>query len=87
MSTATQFPISAFTTTYKTGRTAESPTPELAVVLLLRHHNLEQEIERHVLGGIYSAQKSHELLTDLRRGLVLYPVAHIVDFEIPHKTG
>jgi len=45
-----------------------------------------EEIERHVLGGVYGAQELHELVTDLGRGFVLYPVAHIVDFEIPHET-
>ena len=32
-------------------------------------------------------QELHELVTDLGRGFVLDPVAHIVDFEIPHETG
>ena len=32
-------------------------------------------------------QELHELVADLGRGFVLYPVAHIVDFESPHKTG
>src|SRR5580693_3237985 len=32
-------------------------------------------------------QELHELVTDLNRGLVLYPVAYIVEFEIPHDTG
>ena len=40
-----------------------------------------------VLGGVYGAQELHELVTDLGRGFVLYPVAHIIDFEIPHETG
>ena len=40
-----------------------------------------------VLGGVYGAQELHELVADLGRGLVLYPVAHIIDFEIPHETG
>jgi hypothetical protein len=35
-----------------------------------------------VLGGVYGAQELHELVTDLGRGFVLYPVAHIIDFEI-----
>jgi hypothetical protein len=39
------------------------------------------------LGGAYAAQELHELVTDLGRGFVLYPVAHIVEFETPHKTG
>jgi hypothetical protein len=39
------------------------------------------------LGSVYSAQELHELVTDLGRGLVLHPVAHILDFEIPHETG
>jgi hypothetical protein len=40
-----------------------------------------------VLGSVYGAQELHELITDLGRGFVLYPVAHILDFEIPHETG
>src|SRR5579864_9163660 len=40
-----------------------------------------------VLGGVCGAQKLHELVTDLGRGFVLYPVAHIIDFEVPHETG
>jgi hypothetical protein len=40
-----------------------------------------------ILGRVYGAQELHEPVTDLGRGLVLYPVAHIVDFKIPHKTG
>lgn len=38
------------------------------------------------LGCADGAQERQELVTDLRRGLVLYPVAHIVDFEISHET-
>jgi hypothetical protein len=33
-----------------------------------------------VLGGVYGAQELHELVIDLGRGFVLYPVAHIIDF-------
>jgi hypothetical protein len=40
-----------------------------------------------VLSSVYGAQELHEPVTDLGRGLVLYPVAHIIDFEIPHETG
>ena len=40
-----------------------------------------------VLGGVCGAQKLHELVTDLGRGFVLHPVAHIIEFEIPHQTG
>jgi hypothetical protein len=36
------------------------------------------------LGWVYGAQELHELVTDLGRGLVLYPVAHAVEFETPH---
>jgi len=32
-------------------------------------------------------QEFHELVTDLGRGLVLYPVAYTIEFEIPHDTG
>ena len=39
------------------------------------------------LRSVYGAQELHELVTDLGRGFVLYPVAHIVEFEIPHETG
>jgi hypothetical protein len=46
-----------------------------------------EEIERHALRGVYGAQELHEMVTDLGRGFVLYPVAHIFDFEIPHETG
>ncbi len=38
------------------------------------------------LGGVYRAHKLHDLITDLGRGFVLNPVAHMVDFEIPHQT-
>src|ERR1700730_13426940 len=41
----------------------------------------------HVLGCVYGAQELHELVTDLGGGFVLYPVAHIVEFETPHETG
>src|SRR5580704_9721521 len=40
-----------------------------------------------VLDGVYGVQERHEPVTDLGRGFVLYPVAHIIDFEIPHETG
>jgi hypothetical protein len=40
-----------------------------------------------VLGSVYGAQELDELATDLSRGFVLYPVAHILDFEMPHETG
>jgi hypothetical protein len=40
-----------------------------------------------VLRSVYAAQELHQLVTDLGRGFVLYPVAHILDFEIPHETG
>ena len=43
--------------------------------------------DRCVLGSVYGAQELHELVTDLGRGFVLYPVAYILDFEIPHETG
>ena len=36
---------------------------------------------------VYGAQELHELVTDLGRGFVLYPVAQIIEFEIPHETG
>ena len=39
-----------------------------------------------VLAAVYSAQKLHDLVTDFGRGFVLNPVAHTVDFEIPHET-
>ena len=38
-------------------------------------------------GRVYGAQELHELITDLGRGFVLYPVAYIVEFENPHETG
>jgi len=38
-------------------------------------------------GGVYRAQELHELVTDLGRGFVLYPVAHMVKFETSHETG
>ena len=40
-----------------------------------------------VLGSVYGAQELHQLVADLGRGFVLYPVAHIVEFETPHETG
>jgi hypothetical protein len=39
------------------------------------------------LGGVYLAQELHELVADLGRGFVLYPVAYMVEFETPHETG
>lgn len=39
-----------------------------------------------VLGGFHGAEKLHDLVTDFGRGFVLNPVAHIVDFEMPHET-
>jgi hypothetical protein len=39
------------------------------------------------LGGAYGAQELHELVADLVRGFVLYPVAHIVEFEFANETG
>jgi hypothetical protein len=35
----------------------------------------------------YSAQELHELVADLGRGFVLYPVAHIVELETPDEAG
>jgi hypothetical protein len=40
-----------------------------------------------VLGGVYGAQELHELVIDLGRGFVLYPVAHIIDFEREGRRG
>src|SRR5579864_7890218 len=40
-----------------------------------------------VASGVYGAQELHELVTDLGRGFVLYPVAHVVEYETPHETG
>ena len=45
------------------------------------------EVERYVSGWVYGAQELHELVTDLGRGFVLYPVAYIVEFETPYETG
>src|SRR5580704_7721232 len=42
---------------------------------------------RAPLGRVYRAQELHKLFADFGRGFVLYPVAHIVEFEIPHETG
>jgi hypothetical protein len=39
------------------------------------------------LGWVYRTQELHELAADLGRGLVLYPVAYMIEFEIPHDTG
>ena len=39
------------------------------------------------LGGVYGAQELHELVADHVGGFVLYPVAHIVEFEPAHETG
>jgi hypothetical protein len=38
------------------------------------------------LGWLYRAQELHDLVTDLCRGLVLYPVAHVFDLEGSHET-
>ena len=43
-------------------------------------------ITSDVLSGVYGAQELHDLVVDLGRGFVLYPVAHIVDFESSHET-
>ena len=40
-----------------------------------------------VQAGVYRAQELHKLVTDLSRGFMLYPVAHIVEFDTPHETG
>jgi hypothetical protein len=32
-------------------------------------------------------QELHELITDLGGGFVVYPVAHIIEFERPDETG
>src|SRR5580700_11582537 len=45
-----------------------------------------EEIEGHVLSGAYGAQELHDLVVDFGRGFVLYPVAHIGDFESSHET-
>ena len=39
-----------------------------------------------VRGG-YGAQELHGLITAFVHGFVLYPVAHIVEFETPHETS
>jgi hypothetical protein len=39
---------------------------------------------RTPLGRVYHAQELHELFADFGRGFMLYPVAHIVEFEVPH---
>jgi hypothetical protein len=38
------------------------------------------------IGRVHSAQELHKLLADFGRGLVLYPVADIVEFEIPDEA-
>src|SRR5271170_4730710 len=42
---------------------------------------------RAPLGRVHRAQELQKLLADFGRGLVLYPVAYIVEFEIPDETG
>ena len=39
------------------------------------------------LDGVDRAQKLHELVADLSRGFVLYPVAHVVELDASHETG
>ncbi len=39
------------------------------------------------LRGVYGVQELDEPVTDLSRGFVLHPVAHIIDFEMAHETG
>ena len=38
------------------------------------------------LGGIYCAQELHDLITDFGGSFVLYPMAHIIDFNVPEQT-
>jgi hypothetical protein len=66
-------------------RSKRASHPVSHVELIERRHR--DEVERHVLGWVYGAQELHELVTDLGRGFVLYPVAHIVEFETPDQTG
>ena len=39
------------------------------------------------LDRTYRPQELNELFADLGRRLVLYPVAYVIKFEIPHDTG
>jgi hypothetical protein len=41
---------------------------------------------RAPLGRVYRAQELHKLFADFGRGLVLYPVAYIVEFEVPDEA-
>jgi hypothetical protein len=45
------------------------------------------DLKQDESGRVYRAQELHELITDLGRGFVLHPVAHIVEFERPNETG
>jgi len=38
-------------------------------------------------GGVYCAQKLHELVANLGGRFMLYPVTGIVEFETAHETG
>ena len=40
-----------------------------------------------LLSRAHGAQELHQLVTDLLRGFVLYPVAHVVEFETSQETG
>jgi hypothetical protein len=39
-----------------------------------------------LLGRVYRAQELHKLFADFGRGLVLYPVAYVVEFEVPDEA-
>ena len=41
----------------------------------------------YALDWAYDAQEFHQLVTDLGRGFVLYPVARSVEFETSHETS
>src|ERR1700677_992673 len=45
------------------------------------------DLKQDESGRACGAQELHELITDLGRGFVLYPVAHIVEFERPDEPG
>src|SRR6202034_4131607 len=48
---------------------------------------MQKALKQVELGRVYGAQELHELITDLGGGFVLYPVAHIVEFERPEEPG
>src|SRR5580704_8438527 len=72
-------------TTIAGRRTAQRTRRQTDVLPTTRSSGLSRHVEKSEL-RVYGPQELHKLVNDHAMGFVLYPVAHIVEFEPSHKT-